>query len=72
MSASRIRDTTVLTKADWDRIQYQLNKRAILQEEMRKEREEKERLRELSRQKVSTWTNTIQVGFVTKLNKVII
>lgn len=54
-----IRQVTVLKKEDWDRIQYQLNKRAIEQEKIRAAREAKERLHQLSKERVKNWSNTI-------------
>ena len=59
-----LRQVTVLTKNDWDRIQFQLNKRQIEQDKIRKAREEKERLHELSKEKVKNWSNTITVSIL--------
>lgn len=54
-----IRQTTILSKNDWDRIQGQLNKRAWEEEQIHKAKEEKERLREMSKEQIKSWTNTI-------------
>jgi len=54
-----IRQTTILSKNDWDRIQAQLNKRAHEEEKMRIAKEEKERLRNMSKEQIKSWTNTI-------------
>ncbi|KAK2148070.1 hypothetical protein LSH36_518g02010 [Paralvinella palmiformis] len=54
-----IRQVTVLKKEDWERIQYQLNKRTIEQEKIRGAREAKERLHQLSKERVKNWSNTI-------------
>ena len=62
MDSADIRQMTILSKADWDRIQMQLNKQALEEERIRKTREEKERLRELSKQQIKNWTNTIAVS----------
>ena len=59
-----IRQTTILSKNDWDRIQAQLNKRAREEEQIRLAREEKERLREMSKEQIKSWTNTIAVSFL--------
>ena len=56
-----LRQVTVLTKNDWDRIQFQLNKRQIEREKIRMAREEKERLHAISKEKVKNWSNTITV-----------
>jgi len=54
-----IRQTTILNKNDWDRIQTQLNKHVIQEEQMRRTREDKERLRDMSKDQIKNWTNTI-------------
>ena len=66
-NAADLRQVTVLSKGDWDRIQYQLNKRIIEQERIKKIREEKDRMHQLSKEKVKDWSNTIAVGFVIKI-----
>jgi len=60
-----IRQVTVLKKEDWERIQYQLNKRTIEQEKIRGAREAKERLHQLSKERVKNWSNTIVVSHPT-------
>jgi len=52
---------TVLSKADWEGIQYRLNKRQIEAEKIRKAQEEKQRLHELSVERAKNWSNTIYV-----------
>ena len=61
MGEKDLRQVAVLTKNDWDRIHYQLNKRAIEEERVKKMHEERERLHELSKQQVQNWSNTIKV-----------
>ena len=56
-----LRQVTVLSKADWERIQFQLNRRKLEEEKQARKRLEKDALYEKSRSKVSTWTNTIEV-----------
>ena len=57
-----LKNVTVLGRGDWERIQFQLNKRVIEQEKMRKIREEKEKLHEISKEAVKNWTNTVKVS----------
>jgi len=66
-----IRKVTVLSKADWEGIQYRLNKRQIEAEKIRKAQEEKERLHELSLERAKNWTNTIYVSYVTTCQKLL-
>ena len=61
INAPDLRQVTVLSKGDWDRIQYQLNKRIIEQERIKKIREDKDRMHQLSKEKVQDWSNTIIV-----------
>lgn len=56
-----LRQVAVLSKNDWDRIHYQLNKRAIEEERVRKHRAEREHLHDLSQKQVANWSNTIKV-----------
>lgn len=65
-NGSDLRDVTVLSKGDWDRIQYQLNKQMIEQERLRRIREDKDKMHELSKEKVKNWTNTIVVSLMCK------
>lgn len=58
-SGTDLRQVKVLGKEDWNRIQYQLNKRAIESDKAERVQAERERLHELSKQKVKHWTNTI-------------
>ena len=57
-----LRQMTVLSAGDWDRIQMQLNKRKIEEERHRRAREEKERLHDLSKNQIKNWANTIAVS----------
>ena len=63
-SAPNLRHVTVIGKADWSRINNQLNKAAIQAEKQRKQREEKQRLRDLSKETVKNWSNTIAVCMI--------
>ena len=56
-----LRDVTVLSKADWHRIQTQLHKKELEEAHIRRIREEKEALHNMSKEKVKTWGNTIIV-----------
>jgi hypothetical protein len=60
-SGTDLRQVTVLGRGDWERIQFQLNKRQIEKERMQKAREERENLHQMSKEAVNNWTNTIQV-----------
>ena len=57
-----ITKVTVLQKGEWDRIQFQLRKKEILEEERRKRIAEKQRLYDLSQDRAKGWGNTIQVS----------
>ncbi|XP_074659514.1 cilia- and flagella- associated protein 210-like [Tubulanus polymorphus] len=59
MTIDELRSMTILSKSDWERIQYSLNRRQIEEEKIRKEREEREALRDRSKEIVKNWTNTI-------------
>jgi len=61
LSGFDVRKVTVLSKADWEGIQYRLNKRQIEAEKIRKAQEEKQRLHELSLERVKNWSNTVYV-----------
>lgn len=54
-----VRKVTVLSKADWEGIQYRLNKKQIEAEQIRKAQDEKRRLHELSLDRVKNWSNTV-------------
>ena len=56
-----LRQVTVLTNNDWDRIQKQLNRRKIEGDRIRQAREEKEKLHGLSKNQIKNWANTIAV-----------
>ncbi len=57
-----LRQVMVLSKDDWQRIQYQLNKRNIEAERQKKAQEERDRMHELSKERVKNWTNTVVVS----------
>lgn len=59
-----IRDVTILSKTEWNRIQQELHKRQIQEERMRRMREEKENRKQMSKEMVQHWGNTIAVSFV--------
>ncbi len=65
-----LRQLTILSKGDWDRIQSQLNRGAIEEEKMRKIKEEKDRLRSLNKDQIKNWTNTIDVSKILQLYRV--
>ena len=56
-----LHQVTVLSKADWDRIQFQLNRRRMEEERIQRLKEEQQRLHELSLEQVKNWSNTILV-----------
>ena len=56
-----LRQVKVLSKADWERIQFQLNRRKVEEQRLARKRQEKEEMYKTSKDKVSTWTNTIEV-----------
>lgn len=57
-----LRQVTILSKKDWDRLNYQINKRKIEEDELRRHKEDREELRFRSNEKVKLWTNTIDVS----------
>ena len=57
-----IRQVTVLTKGDWNRIHDQLNRRQIEQERIQKIKDEKEQQRLNSKEVVKNWSNTEDVS----------
>lgn len=57
-----IRDVTILSKSEWNRIQQELHKRQIEEERMRRLREEKENRKQMSKEMVQHWGNTIAVS----------
>jgi len=56
-----LHQVTVLSKTDWEGIQYRLNKRQIEAERIRQIQEEKHRLHEMSLERVKNWSNTVYV-----------
>ncbi|XP_053373557.1 cilia- and flagella- associated protein 210-like [Mercenaria mercenaria] len=54
-----LREVTILSKTDWDRIQRQLHRKEIEEERLRKIREEREELKHKSKELVKHWGNTI-------------
>ncbi|XP_041365324.1 coiled-coil domain-containing protein 173-like [Gigantopelta aegis] len=56
-----VKQVTVLTKGDWNRIQDQLNRRQIEQERIQRIKAEKEERRSNSKEVIKNWTNT-EVG----------
>ena len=57
-----LRQVTVLSKAEWEGLQYRLNKRQIEAERIRQIQEEKRKLHELSLDRVKSWSNTVYVS----------
>lgn len=54
-----LRQVTILSKTDWDRIQQQLNRKQIEEARLRKVREEREERKNKSKEVVQHWGNTI-------------
>ncbi|XP_060553680.1 cilia- and flagella- associated protein 210-like [Ruditapes philippinarum] len=54
-----LRQVTILSKSDWDRIQTQLHRKQIEEERLRKIREEREERKNKSKEVVQHWGNTI-------------
>ena len=59
---SNPKHVAVLTRGDWNRLHYQLNKKAIDKQRNEAEKAEKLAMREKSKAMISTWTNTLQVS----------
>lgn len=59
-----LRQVTVLTKHDWDRIEQELNRKQIQDEMVRKLREEREEQKRKSKELIKNWANTIAVSFI--------
>jgi len=57
-----LRKVTVLSKDQWEGMQYRLNKRQIEAEKIRKAQEENQRLHDLSVERAKNWPNTIYVS----------
>ena len=62
MDRIHLPDVAVLTKAEYDRLQYQLNKRQLEEERIRAAEAERRALHELSQEKVKHWSNTVLVS----------
>ncbi|KAI8793239.1 cilia- and flagella- associated protein 210-like [Biomphalaria glabrata] len=54
-----LRQVTVLTKQDWERIENELNYKQIQEEMIRKMREEREEQKRKSKELIKNWANTI-------------
>lgn len=61
-----LRDVTILSKSEWNRIQQELYKRQIEDEKIKRLREEKENRKHMSKEMVKNWGNTIAVSFIVK------
>ena len=64
---SDLRQVTILSKGDWNRIQAQLDSSAREAERIRAEQEEKELLKQRSDNLVKNWSNTIAVSIYSGL-----
>lgn len=65
-----LRQVTVLSKAEWQRIQHQLDQHKPRKERMTEEAKEREILHQQSVEVVKQWPNTIAVrGVFTKIYK---
>ena len=62
MASAELKQVTVLSKTDWDRIEAHLNRRHLENEKARKDLEERQHLHELSMEKVKNWSNTVYVS----------
>lgn len=58
-----LRQVTVLSKADWDRIQTQLHRKQIEEERIRRKQAEIDEKKKKSKEMVDTWGNTIIVSY---------
>lgn len=59
-----LRQVTVLSKPDWDRIQQQLHRKQMEAERMQRIHEEREAIKNRSKEMVKDWGNTIKVSFI--------
>lgn len=59
-----LRQVTILSKNDWERIQQQLNRKQIEEARLRKIREEREERKNKSKEVVQHWGNTIAVSLM--------
>lgn len=62
MPTTDLRKTKILSQSEWNRIQGQLNRRAIEEEKAQLEKEKREALHKMSTDKVKTWSNTVLVS----------
>lgn len=62
-----LRQVTVLSKAEWERIQRQLNRRQIEEERIRQIKMEQEEQKKKSKELVTTWSNTLSGSRAKKL-----
>ena len=60
--ASTLKDTLVMSGKEWDRINQQLYRRQLEQEKIKAIREEKEARKQLSKDMVKDWPNTLEVN----------
>lgn len=67
--ANTLKDTLVLSGKEWDRINQQLYRRQLEQEKIKAIREEKETRKQLSKDMVKDWPNTLEVGFTKQQHK---
>ena len=57
-----LRQVTILSQGDWNRIAAQLEKKSREEERIRALKEEKEALHQRSKEMVKNWSNTIAVS----------
>ncbi|KAL4222019.1 hypothetical protein ACF0H5_018064 [Mactra antiquata] len=57
--ANDLRQVTILSRGDWDRIQQQLHRKQIEEARLRKIKEEREERKNKSKDRVQNWGNTI-------------
>ena len=62
-----LRQVTVLSKQDWERIECELNRKKIQDEMVRKIREDREEQKRKSKEIIKNWGNTIAVSFAIKI-----
>ena len=60
-----LRQVTVLSKQDWERIECELNRKNIQDEMVRKIREDREEQKRKSKEIIKNWGNTIAVSYST-------
>ena len=59
-----LRQVTVLSKGDWERIQTQLHRKQIEEDRIRRKHEEIEERKKKSKEMVDNWGNTIIVSHI--------